>query len=95
VVSILPELQPKTNSVVVHLTVAGTSRAAAVDLVKRLEQSPSFRDARITQESEEREKDNPDTVKFQVTALYVPGAAALPGSRIVETKVAETQGGTR
>ena len=35
----------------VHLTVAGTSREAAVELVKRLEQSPSFRDARITEEN--------------------------------------------
>ena len=51
VVSISPELQPKTNTVEVHLTVAGTSRDAAVELVKRLEQSPSFRDARIVEES--------------------------------------------
>ena len=58
VVSISPELQPKTNTVEVHLTVAGTSREAAVELVKRLEQSPSFRDARITEESDEmREKE--------------------------------------
>jgi type IV pilus assembly protein PilN len=50
VVSISPELQQATNTVEVHLTVAGTSRDAAVDLVKRLEQSPSFREARIVEE---------------------------------------------
>lgn len=93
VVSISPELQSKTNTVEVHLSVAGTSRAAAVELVKRLEQSSSFRDARITEESEVREKDSPDTVKFQVTALYVPRAIQS------ETKITGTQvavsGGTR
>ena len=51
VVSISPALHPKTNTVEVHMTVAGTSRDAAVELVKRLEQSPSFRDARIEEES--------------------------------------------
>jgi type IV pilus assembly protein PilN len=93
VVSILPELQPKTNNVEVHLTVAGTSRPAAVELVKRLEQSPSFREARITQESEQHEKDDPDTVRFQVIALYVP--SAVTGSQLAETKVQETKGGAR
>jgi type IV pilus assembly protein PilN len=93
VVSILPELQPKTNNVEVHLTVAGTSRPAAVELVKRLEQSPSFREARITQESEQHEKDDPDTVRFQVIALYVP--SAVTGNQLVETKAQETKGGAR
>ena len=61
----------------VHLTVAGTSREAAVELVKRLEQSPSFRDARITEESAMRRKRiATDTVKFQLTALYVPMATS-------------------
>jgi len=71
VVSIAPALQPN-NTVEVHLTVAGTSREAAVELVKRLERSPSFRSARIAEESEARERDSLDTVKFQLTAVYVP-----------------------
>jgi type IV pilus assembly protein PilN len=95
VVSIVPELQPKTNTVEVHLTVAGTSREAAVELVKRLEQSPSFRSARITEESEGLEKESPDTVKFQVTALYVPRLAPSAQAPKPATKVAETKGGTR
>jgi type IV pilus assembly protein PilN len=99
VVSISPELQPKTNTVEVHLTVAGTSRQAAVELVKRLEQSPSFRDARITEESEAHEKDSLDTVKFQVTAVYVSKAAskAVPvaETQTAGTKVAETKGTAR
>ena len=71
VVSISPELQA-TNTVEVHLTVAGTSRDAAVELVKRLEQSPSFRDARIVEESSIQGTGSPDTVQFHVVAVYVP-----------------------
>jgi type IV pilus assembly protein PilN len=94
VVSITPELQPKTNTVEVHLTVAGTSRDAAVELVKRLEQSPSFRNARITEEDQGLSKDSQDTVKFQVTALYVPKTA--PSTQLVPTtKTAETRRETR
>lgn len=96
VVSISPELQPKTNTMEVHMSVAGTSREAAVELVKRLEQSPSFRDARITEESEIRQqetsKGNPDTVKFEVTALYVPTATPPAQPQMQETNVTETKG---
>lgn len=72
VVSISPELQPATNTVEVHLTVAGTSREAALELVKRLEESPSFREARIVEESSIQDNGSADTVKFHVTAVYVP-----------------------
>ncbi len=72
VVSISPELQPATNTVEVHLTVAGTSREAAVELVKRLEQSPSFREARIVEESSIQGTGSPDTVQFHVVAVYMP-----------------------
>lgn len=95
VVSVLPELQPKTNTVEVHLTVAGTSRQAAVELVKRLEQSQSFRDARITEESEAHERDSSDTVKFQVTAVYVPGVSPVAETQPAGTKVAKANGGTQ
>jgi type IV pilus assembly protein PilN len=72
VASIAPELHSADNSVTVHLTVAGTSRDAAVELVKRLEQSPAFRDARIVEGTEIHEKESVDTVRFQLTATYVP-----------------------
>lgn len=97
VVSISPELQPKTNTVEVHLTVAGTSREAAVELVKRLERSPSFRDARISEETEVHEKESPDTVKFQMTALYVPTRTTSPVAEAHKavTKVSEAKGRAR
>lgn len=91
VVSIAPQLQPKTNTVEVHLTVAGTSREAALELVKRLEQSPSFRNARISEEGEVREKNSIDTVKFQVVALYVPRGTPETESSTTESKLTETQ----
>lgn len=101
--SISPELQPKTNTMLVHLAVAGTSRDAAVELVKRLEQSPSFREARISEESAvKQEKNSTDTVAFKLTAVYVPQAA--PQNQQTETqteikatgvKVAEASGGSK
>jgi type IV pilus assembly protein PilN len=91
VVSIAPALQPD-NTVEVHMTVAGTSREAAVELVKRLEQSPSFRSARITEESEAHEKESLDTVKFQLTAVYVPLVRHATEQK-APVKVAATKGG--
>jgi type IV pilus assembly protein PilN len=101
VVSISPELQ-KTNTVEVHLSVAGTSRDSALELVKRLEQSPSFRDARIVEESVKPEKDSTDTVQFHLTAVYIPqslpAATHLTAARAASkpaTQMAETKGGSR
>jgi type IV pilus assembly protein PilN len=86
VVSIAPELSPKTYTVEVHMTVAGTSRDAALELVKRLEQSPSFRDARIVEESALKQKESQDTVQFHLTAVYVPQSAPAAGAKVATTK---------
>lgn len=51
VVAITPQLQTETNTVEVRLRVGGNSRDAAVELVKRLEQSTSFRNPRIVEEN--------------------------------------------
>jgi type IV pilus assembly protein PilN len=95
VVSILPELQPKTNTVEVHLTVAGTSREAAVELVKRLERSPNFREARISEEAEAHDKDSIDTVKFQLNAVYVPQAAPAAATDKARVKTTSANGGAQ
>ncbi len=91
VVSISPSLQTSTNTMEVHMQVAGTSREAAVELVKRLEQSPSFRSARIAEEREVQQRDTADTVEFELTAIYVPTTA--PEAAKAETKVAKAAGG--
>jgi type IV pilus assembly protein PilN len=97
VVSISPELQPTTHTVEVHLTVAGTSREAAVEMVKRLEQSPSFRDARIVEERALKAKESTDTVEFHMTAIYVPQATRAADTEMAAskaaTKAAQTKGG--
>jgi type IV pilus assembly protein PilN len=95
VVSILPELQPKTNTVEVHLTVAGTSREAAVELVKRLERSPNFREARITEEAEAHDKENIDTVRFQLNAVYVPQVLPAAASDKARVKTTSANGGAQ
>ena len=83
VLSIQPSLSPKTDTVEVHMTVAGTSRDAAVELVKRLEQSPSFRNARIEEESAVKlQKETTDTVQFHLTAVYVP--QPVPAARTAD-----------
>jgi type IV pilus assembly protein PilN len=71
VVSISPELEPLTNSVQVRLSVAGSSREAALKLVRSLEQSPWFRNARIAEEVAQTEKGEKDTIVFHLAALYV------------------------
>lgn len=97
VVSVSPELQPKTNTMEVHLTVAGTSREAAVELVKRLEKSPSFRDARINEEKAGQTKDSRDTVQFHLTAIYVPKATPVAPTQTArgQVKTVEVKGGSR
>lgn len=72
VLSIAPDLIPHTNNVQVTLKVAGTSREAAVELVRRLERSPVFRDARISQETLVTDHKSEDSVSFDLTAIYVP-----------------------
>jgi type IV pilus assembly protein PilN len=86
VLSISPDLEPKTATVEVHLTVAGTSREAAVELVKRLEKSPSFREARIVEETQDKESGN--LVQFHLTAVYVPKSAPAAQTQTAASKPA-------
>jgi len=87
VVSIQPALSPKTDTVEVHMSVAGTSRDAAVELVKRLEQSRSFRNARIEEESAlKQQKESTDTVQFHLMAVYVPQPAPAGDAKKAATK---------
>jgi hypothetical protein len=77
------------------LTVAGTSRNAALELVKRLEQSPSFREARIVEESAIQSNDSPDTVQFHVTAVYVPRNDTTADRAQAETRALPAPAGGR
>ena len=76
VVSIHPELT-SDDQLQIKLTVAGESRDRAIDLVRRMEESPRFRQPEINSENAQTNSQTPgDNVEFNISALYVP---ATPG----------------
>ncbi|MBV9483273.1 MAG: PilN domain-containing protein [Acidobacteria bacterium] len=77
VVSIHPELTEE-EQLQIKLTVAGESRERALDLVRRMEESPRFRQPVINSENAQTNSQTPgDNVEFNISALYVP-AALIP-----------------
>ena len=84
VVSIHPELA-SNNELAIKLVVAGDSRERALELVRKMEASKHFQQTEIQQESTENgnSSNSGDTVKFDISALYVP-----------EIEVQIAQGGT-
>jgi len=81
VVSMTPELT-QNNQLLLTMRVAGDSREQAVELVRRIEKSPSFRTATLRSETmipPDQAKGN-DSVMFEISALYVPkvAPAAVP-----------------
>jgi type IV pilus assembly protein PilN len=79
VTSIAPSLN-KRNQIEIHMVVAGDARDQAVELVRRLEDSPSFQQPELR--SETLAQNTPgapilaggDRVQFDITMLYVPKA---------------------
>jgi type IV pilus assembly protein PilN len=73
VVSIHPELN-SDNELAIKLIVAGDSRDRALELVRKMEASKHFRQTEIQQETAENANNGNqrDTVKFDISALYVP-----------------------
>lgn len=79
VVSIHPDLDPD-NDLEIRLVVAGDSRDRAIDLVRKMEASQRFQHTQIDQESTGTNASGAfagDTVMFDISALYVPGAMPL------------------
>jgi len=80
VVSIRPELTPD-NQLALRMVVAGESRERALDLVRRMERSPRFRQPQIVAEAREQESQNPsDRVQFDISTLYTAAEQLAPGS---------------
>jgi type IV pilus assembly protein PilN len=88
VVSVTPAVN-EDNQLEVNMTVNGRSPDRAIELVKRLEDSKHFTSARIISSAAAGENgpgagqrgmqagvQPGDLVKFQISAVYVPGAAA-------------------
>lgn len=72
VVSIHPELNDE-EQLQIKLTVAGESRERALDLVRKMEESPRFRQPEINSENAQVNSQTPgDNVEFNISALYVP-----------------------
>jgi hypothetical protein len=82
VVSIKPQLN-LDNEIEVHMRVAGDSRDKAIELVHNMEQSREFRHAQVLSETameHEQGRGPADTVAFEISAQYVPGAAGTPAA---------------
>jgi type IV pilus assembly PilN-like protein len=105
VVSIQPEFG-LDNELAIKLTVAGDSRDRALDLVRKMEESQHFQQTQIEQESAEvgSGATSGDTVKFNISALYVaaspvsgtsaPGNSA-PGKTVPKSPALGKAGGSQ
>jgi type IV pilus assembly protein PilN len=73
VVSLSPELT-SNNQLQLTMRVAGNSREQAVELVRRIEKSPSFRSPALRSETmlPPDQARGTDAVLFEISALYVP-----------------------
>jgi len=93
VTAITPELN-KQNQLRIHLQVAGPSREKAIDLVRKMEESPSFHDAELVTETMAKDPTKGDSVTFEIISQYVPSSQEAP-SKTSETRtatVAKTRG---
>jgi len=70
-VKIEPELNQQ-NELKLKMTVEGTSRDKALDLVRKLETSNQFKQARIDAETAKTGSAAEGTVEFDISAVYVP-----------------------
>ncbi len=72
--SIAPSLN-KHNQIEIHMMVGGDARDQALELVKRLEDSPAFRAPELRSEALSQAGTG-DRVQFDISMVYVPQAAS-------------------
>lgn len=88
VAAIQPQIE--NGDILLKMDVVGQSRERGLELVRRMEQSHSFRDAQLVSETVQPPSQNaPETLKFQVTAQYIPQSSE-PGAAL-EAKAGGTQ----
>ena len=75
VVSIQPELDDQ-NQLELKMTVSGDSREKVIELLRKMEESRQFRDAKLVDESTQQQ----GRMNFQIAALYVPHTLAAQGA---------------
>ncbi len=71
VISIKPDLSPD-NQIEVALKVETDSREKSVDLIRRMEESKTFRQAQVKSESAQGGSGGARMVQFEILAVYVP-----------------------
>ncbi len=69
VVAIKPKVED--GDVLLEMDVVGQSRERGLELVRKMEQSHSFRDAQLVSETVQPGTNGPETLKFQITAQYI------------------------
>jgi len=74
VTAIHPEL--KDNQLHLKLSVASQTRERAIELVRKMEQSPRFSQPFIKEESSAQGQNNADIAHFEIEAVYLPQAEA-------------------
>lgn len=92
VVSITPELN-RQNQLLLHLQVAGESREKAIELVRRMEESPTFKNAELHNETMMTGANRSDTVQFEITSVYVPSYEHPPTKGAATTTAVARSGG--
>lgn len=94
VVSITPELN-KQNQLLIHLQVAGQSTDKANELLRKMEESAMFRDARLLGESMNRDATKGDAVQFEITTVYVPSVEIPVQSNPAKSSTVARSGGAQ
>ncbi len=84
-VKIEPELNPQ-NELKIKMTVEGKSRDKALDLVRKLESSNEFKQARIETEAAKTGPDTDGAVEFNISAIYIPPVARPKSSAGLENE---------
>lgn len=88
VVSLQPQLD-KNNQLELRLMVAGNSRDRAVELIRRMEDSPTFRRAQLHEETVAAPGaagDPIDSIHFEITSQYLPGSEPKATTKNTESE---------
>ncbi len=93
VISITPELG-RGNQILIRLSVAGQSREKAIELVRKMEDSATFKNAELHSESMITSSNSGDRVQFDITTNYIQAneAEAPAGEKSANPSVAKNGG---
>lgn len=82
VVSVAPELTTD-NRLKLRLVIAAEKHDSAIELVKRMEDSPRFRQPQIATEAVQKDRSGANLVKLEIEAYYTPAGviAARPPAK--------------